>query len=729
MLSRGVATSTSQQNHEDLTNSTTTTVASAPHITTTTSESRPDDPVRDPASEQVQEQYDEDVAQKARDEAKENHLLNVKQQRSDAIRKFMPNPLAKHPPKSVPESPPKHVPTKYTFDVAHGTEENPALIPFPMQVGEEEEKDRTITYSVKPHHRRQYRLSLQNSAPFRDNEYDYDDRVYLTKKRMKVAERKVSLWKSAWHIARNFRLGPDLRSMIVPPELLKPMSNLEMFAVYSQPRNYLINITQYQSSLLRMQACLKWLLEAIVVIYRPQGLSHAKPLNPIRGEVFRCEWRHSDKSITTCVAECVSHYPEIDALYFENKTHNIVYEATIRPVVKRTKAYLCCKIIGEGRLHLLKTGEIYEIVFPNIDVRNVVFGKSYICPDGDVEILCQQTKLRTVFQIDSNTFKIHGKIVGDFRDGIICKISGNLQMDVHIKDYIARKRAQILNPARIREVPMKVARLSQQGHMESRRVWYPVCYALVKNFMNEAQQEKNKIEERQKQIVAKDPPNFVWKPKYFTNTEEIINDERQLPFYRFNRFHRPLLHQDELTIPWTGPFSKNDKLRRTVEVNPLIFAEDEKLHILEGPVRNLEEFNEPDAIDILEREIESDEEGKVSESIREQQEELLALEKEPFPLSELSPSISTGTPIMSPESTDNSGTSSTPTYTAGTPIVADGKSGPTSVAIPSLVSRVTSFSLTPSVSEEAPDSSCGGRHASKRPSILVASEDRIVAER
>jgi len=102
----------------------------------------------------------------------------------------------------------------------------------------------------------------------------------------------------------------------------------ETAAEYSLLSSGLRSVNNIKEPYQRMVRVLQWLL--LRSYFVPQkGFEQSKPYNPILGEIFECEFAHSD-SKTTAFVEQVSHHPPISSLFTYNETHNIMYESTMR---------------------------------------------------------------------------------------------------------------------------------------------------------------------------------------------------------------------------------------------------------------------------------------------------------------------------------------------------------------------------------------------------------------
>jgi hypothetical protein len=101
------------------------------------------------------------------------------------------------------------------------------------------------------------------------------------------------------------------------------------------------------------------------------------PLNPILGEIFRCKWEHKDGTTTHFFAEQLSHHPPRSAFIYYNTSKGIVMNADIAPTYVKFFGNSAETILkGLLRLYVCGDGfeEIYEMTYPNMRVKGILFG-------------------------------------------------------------------------------------------------------------------------------------------------------------------------------------------------------------------------------------------------------------------------------------------------------------------------------------------------------------------
>ena len=80
---------------------------------------------------------------------------------------------------------------------------------------------------------------------------------------------------------------------------------------------------------------------------------------------------------------------------------------------------------GSMRFHILNFGEIYDIVFPHVVARGILFGSQYIEINGKMQITCANTGFSVLIDYKSKKENIFdGAITKD--EEVIYNISGKV---------------------------------------------------------------------------------------------------------------------------------------------------------------------------------------------------------------------------------------------------------------------------------------------------------------
>lgn len=334
-------------------------------------------------------------------------------------------------------------------------------------------------------------------------------------------------------IVKNFGLkkGGSLTSVACPAPLLKRFSLLEMYSFLSQPKKYLFGLNE-QTPLERIINISKWWIENQMIL--PQtGVQDVKPFNPILGEQFHCTYEHED-SVSTFIAEQISHHPPISAMYLENKKEGFVLEQTHEPRSTFWGNSAYSTVEGTNVLRLLKLGEVYSITNPDINLKSLIIGSSYLTNEGKTTIICEQTGYMAEFEYKKK-YAISGfigkKESNSSNVTVLYTIEGKVTETINIRKKNGKTDGPaelFLNAKTMVVTPRTIEPVYKQKKNESRRVWHGVTYGLYNRKFEEALEYKNKIEDFQRKLRKDNVQPYV--PEYFEKTNFLRNTT---PIYKF----------------------------------------------------------------------------------------------------------------------------------------------------------------------------------------------------
>jgi hypothetical protein len=148
-------------------------------------------------------------------------------------------------------------------------------------------------------------------------------------------------------------------------------------------------------------------------------------------------------------------------------------------------------------------------------------GTSGIENYGDLTIDCPETGMKAIV-----TFKMGNLAEGSIKDAndqILYQIKGSMKSKVVFLDVKENQEFVIQRPMKIEK---KVTPIEKQKPNESRKVWYPVTRAILNGENETSQNEKIRIEERQRKYLLEENYESVW----FQKTDRIVNN---VPIYDF----------------------------------------------------------------------------------------------------------------------------------------------------------------------------------------------------
>ena len=136
-------------------------------------------------------------------------------------------------------------------------------------------------------------------------------------------------------------------------------------------------------------------------------------MNPIIGEIFKCDWDTSNKK-AHYFAEQISHHPPHSAFCFYNVEKGVAVNGNFAPSYVKffgnsaeTRVSGVMKVVVVGK----DFKEEYECTWPSFKVKGIIFGTLLLEIIGKVSITCEQTKYKA--EID---FKSKGLFGGKYNE-------------------------------------------------------------------------------------------------------------------------------------------------------------------------------------------------------------------------------------------------------------------------------------------------------------------------
>ncbi|KAL0479536.1 hypothetical protein AKO1_007777 [Acrasis kona] len=314
----------------------------------------------------------------------------------------------------------------------------------------------------------------------------------------------------------SLRPGMDLSSMMCPMFAIRPVSFLELLAVYTQPNKSLLKTASEKDPEKCIINIVEWLISTLTIT--PQnGLSGIKPYNPVLGEQFHCKWLHDDGSTTTYDAEQISHHPPICSIRIHNEVHGFTYNSTGEMKARFRGNYADSSVDGQHIL-TLPNGHNYDITWPCVAARGLIWGTSRIEHSSNLQVTCKETGYSVTVCFDYSDHKFDGHI---FKQGKKThQVAGSLSDSTYVKNLSTKNKTVILETKKIVREKYVVAEVYDQKPNESRRVWHSVTFALKTGDLDAAGRYKNEVEEAQR-VLARErkEKQEQWVPKMFQPTD------------------------------------------------------------------------------------------------------------------------------------------------------------------------------------------------------------------
>jgi len=309
----------------------------------------------------------------------------------------------------------------------------------------------------------------------------------------------------------------DLSAITCPAFFLNGLSLLEYGTYWGDHPSTFTAISQAASSEDRLLAICRWFISTLYGSYASRctnGSYEKKPYNPILGEQFFCQMED-----VKCVCEQVSHHPPISAFYLEDKKAGVCLNGHSGQKSKFKGTSIRIQQVGRGILSLKDHGEEYMINFPDLNIRGILTGSAYIELSGSCSIVGSNNSYAVI------DFLHKPWIGGDYNhiQGSLF-VNGSLRYTLSGKwsdqSYFSRGNSgskQLLFDATSEPMAERVtAPISEQNEYESHRVWGNVTAALNQKKYKEANYDKSRIEERQRQLRKEiELSNSQWRPKLF----------------------------------------------------------------------------------------------------------------------------------------------------------------------------------------------------------------------
>jgi len=353
-----------------------------------------------------------------------------------------------------------------------------------------------------------------NNVQLEKEGYIYDPKTFFDK-----GEEGKDAGSVLFQFIKSLKPGMDMTSIMCPTFCIRPISFLEFLTIYTQPSASLLHTSEEPDAEKRMMDVIIWVLSTLTIT--PQnGFAGIKPYNPILGEEFHCHWEHDDGSITQLHAEQVSHHPPITALNFRNDKHGLRYVSTGEFKAKFRGNYVDSAVEGNHVLELQKYDEAYEVTWPTMVARGILWGNARIEHGSNLIIYCAKSGYKAQINFDKSDHKLSGHIFK--KKDKIFKIEGELTDKIFLMEEKNKASKKVLIDAATQKREKYVVQdVASQTEWEARRVWHTVTYAIKTGDLDRAAKNKADIEEHQRKLAkARKERGEVWTPKLFADTNQ-----------------------------------------------------------------------------------------------------------------------------------------------------------------------------------------------------------------
>lgn len=264
-----------------------------------------------------------------------------------------------------------------------------------------------------------------------------------------------------------------------------------------------------------------------------------KPLNPILGELFLGSWQSENTGELRLWTEQVSHHPPVSAYCLLNAKANISYQGHCGQKTSFSGKSVIVKQVGHGLLKLTlpdNTVETYLITLPKLRIEGLWMASPYVeltegshiqSSSGYHTVLEYRGKGYFTGKAHSFTAKIYDQPRIATGSHPIYQIEGQWH---GISKFVKRPPAwwtgegdTFLDQTDERLEAITVQDISEQGPLESRRVWRDVANGIRKCDFESASLAKSKLENDQRAKRKEELTNGTpWQMTYF---ERVDSDE------------------------------------------------------------------------------------------------------------------------------------------------------------------------------------------------------------
>lgn len=340
----------------------------------------------------------------------------------------------------------------------------------------------------------------------------------------------------------------DLSSLTAPSFILSPTSLCEFPSYWGEPYEDFTAISTGKTPEERMTLTVRWFMATLKGQFtrrETQTGTEKKPLNPILGELFLGSWNSNPSKDEKNLGEVrlwteqVSHHPPVSAYCLLNARAGISYQGHCGQKTSFSGKSVIVKQVGHGLLRVKLPGgsvESYLITLPKLRIEGLWLASPYVeltesshiqSSSGYHTVIDYKGKGYFSGKIHSFTAKIYDQPKITLGMNPVYQIEGQwhgISKFVRgVPSWWKECGDKFLDQTEEKYEEILVADLSEQGHLESRRVWLDVSNGIRSGDFEAASTAKSKLENEQRAKRKEEAANgTVWQMTYFKRVE---NDE------------------------------------------------------------------------------------------------------------------------------------------------------------------------------------------------------------
>ncbi|KAH9994741.1 Oxysterol-binding protein [Xylariaceae sp. FL0662B] len=331
----------------------------------------------------------------------------------------------------------------------------------------------------------------------------------------------------------------DLSNITAPPFVLAPKSVTEIPACWGERHSLFLQPAQEADPARRALLVLKNFLcsqKRQVVVDPDGGVGGArKPLNAFLGELFVGTFEGADgdgdgSATTRLVCEQVSHRPPVTACVLYNAARGVSSAACVaQETTYGPAAGVRVRQRGHAVVRDDANGESHLVTLPTVAVKGLLTGRPYPELEGTCYISSSSGFLATIEFGGKKALLGLGSRnsvraeVSSIRDGgrVLFEISGQWSGRLTVKDVV---HGTVMEEFDVDDEPLtelKIKPLEEQSPWESRRAWSKVIEGIHAGDMRLIGDEKNKIEDAQREIrLAEEKVGIEWPRLFFQQCDQ-----------------------------------------------------------------------------------------------------------------------------------------------------------------------------------------------------------------
>jgi len=362
----------------------------------------------------------------------------------------------------------------------------------------------------------------------------------------------------------------------LPAQLMEPVPNLEYWHYLDRPETF-VAIGDSEDALGRMLGCLRfWFTKDLKYVHGKP----CKPYNSTLGEFFRCQWQVEDTAPSlrglenktnlqqtiaappgdttknkpvkvSYLTEQTSHHPPVSAFYVDCPDKGVSASGYDQLSAKftGTAVKVTAGQYNQGIFVTLHRhdNEQYQMTHPAAFLGGFLRGNLYVTVADTCFITCPRTGIKVILHyLEEGYFgKTQNKVEGVVYKCDVEKDNKTRIKDVSDKDVLGRidgswvdkvwfsygsadfkkvpekDRILLIDVNPLRPIPKIVPPQAEQLPNESQRFWNDVTESIQAKQFNAATNQKQELEERQRQRAAeRKAQQKEWQPRFFTQVTD-----------------------------------------------------------------------------------------------------------------------------------------------------------------------------------------------------------------